>query len=243
MNKLLIILSVFLIIVSCKHESPKQVVSKPSKHIAKIKPLVFKDSISGKINAEMGVLGFKFEVDTIEGKLRKIKIYEDGKIYQTIVANKEIDLIGNNHHKTYQLIDWNFDGYKDITVFGEWTVSGSRYLIYNYSPKRKKFIYNVELSYKLGLNIDSISKYIVFDYRNSMDREEFWDTCRYVNNRLQFVKGAYQKIRNDTDRVSHWVINIHSRRIGNKYMRTKDSVKLGSDLPKNYSAKHVFQDL
>jgi hypothetical protein len=192
MKKINFLFLILIISVSCKQDKPKPVVVKEvTPLIEEKKTVVINDTISGYINPKLGLYSFKFITDTFS--LKKIRIYYEAKLVQTIKTNKMCE---NNQ---FSLIDWNFDGYKDISVISNCGSGGCAYWIWNYSPKLKRFVYNSTLSDVLGLEIDSVSKFIVFHFRDGC-RSEKWDTMKYVNNRLVFVKGLY--IERGTDGVS-----------------------------------------
>ncbi len=157
-------------------------------------------------------LSFKFNVDSSGYLLKTINIYSDNKQIQRIIANKEIE------HNQFQLIDWNFDGYKDISVLYNCGSGGCAYWIWNYSSKENRYIYNKELSEVLGLEIDTTDQYIVFHYRAGYS-EENWDSLKYKDNKLLFVKGLYRERWNDSLGNS-WVKNTYSKTI-NKVVITK----------------------
>ncbi|MBG7610668.1 hypothetical protein IU405_00210, partial [Polaribacter sp. BAL334] len=129
------------------------------------------DSISLAKISNSKTLSFKFNTDSSGYYLKTINIYSDGILYQKINANKDIE------NKKFQLIDWNFDGFKDITVLNNCGSGGCSYWIWNYAPKYDKYIYNKELSEVLGLEIDTLNKFIVFHYRAGF-HEEVWDTMQ-----------------------------------------------------------------
>ena len=129
-------------------------------------------------------LAVKFNVDSSGHILKTIIIYHNGKIEQKIKVNKYID---NNF---FQLIDWNFDGFKDISVREGCGSGGCVYFIWNYSNKKQKFIYNTKISEVIRLEMDSISNRIVCHYRAGY-AEENWDTFVYQNDKLNFEKGLF----------------------------------------------------
>lgn len=104
-------------------------------------------------------LSFKFIVDTSGYVLENIIVKSNSKIVQSILANKSIEF------KEFSFIDWNFDGYKDITVLYNRGSGGSAYWIWNYDKRTKKFIYDSKLSEVLGLENDSVYKKVVLNYR------------------------------------------------------------------------------
>jgi hypothetical protein len=121
-------------------------------------------------------------------------------------------------HNEFQLIDWNFDGHKDISVLYNCGSGGCAYWIWNYSSKENRYIYNKELSEVLGLEIDTTDQYIVLHFRAGYS-EENWDSLKYKDNKLIFVKGLYRVRWNDSLGNS-WVKNTYSKRI-NKVVITK----------------------
>ena len=245
MKKLQFLILVLFLSVSCKQEKPKPViVKKVTPPIEVKKKYVINDSISDYINPKLGLYGFKFYLDTVRQELNKIKIYCDGKLIQTIKTTKdnnqieihqfEIKLKSGKYElmKQIDLIDWNFDGYKDISVFTEWGSGGCTYSIWLYSKSKKKFVYSKELSY-MGLEIDSESKYIVYHFRGGAE-SEWWDTMQYVNNKLKFVKGVYQESWRNKKDSSYYLKKWHSKIVNNKNICTMNSCvdEQGWDKPK-----------
>jgi hypothetical protein len=160
-------------------------------------------------------LSFKFNVDSSGYLLNTINIYSDNKQIQRIIANKEIE------RNQFQLIDWNFDGYKDISVLYNCGSGGCAYWIWNYSSKENRYIYNMELSEVLGLEIDTTDQHIVFHYRAGY-WEEYWDSLKYKDNKLIFAKGLYRVRWNDS-LGNTWVKNTYSKTINNVVITKTDS--------------------
>jgi hypothetical protein len=174
-----------------------------------------KDSLLFQISNDKSWYSLKFVVDPSKlYSLRLIKFYKEGTLIQTIRANKYIE------YKKFQLIDWNFDGYKDITVLWNCGSGGCTYWVWNYSTKYKKFVYNTDLSGQGGLEMDSISKYIVFHWRTGYP-EEYWDTLKYVKNKLVFVKGLYQE--RWFDQEIFWIKNTRMKMVHGIIKKTVDS--------------------
>lgn len=175
----------------------------------------YKDSIPPSEIDGLRALSFKFNVDSLANVLKTIDVYSNNNHIQKIIANKEIE--SNN----FQLIDWNFDGYKDISVLHNYGSGGCSYWIWNYSSKENRYIYNKELSKVLGLEIDTSGKYIVFHYRAGYS-EEYWDSLQYKDNKLSFVKGLYRERWNDSLGNS-WVKNTYKKMINNVMVTKIDS--------------------
>ena len=86
-------------------------------------------------------LSFKFNVDSSGYLLKTINIYSDNKQIQRIIANKEIE------HNQFQLIDWNFDGYKDfINPNQEASGAGGEFFnVYLFNPAKHVFEFSNEI--------------------------------------------------------------------------------------------------
>jgi len=173
------------------------------------------DSIPPTKISNSNTFSFKFNTDSSGYYLKSINIYAENILVQKITANKDIE------SKKFQLIDWNFDGFKDITVLNNCGSGGCAYWIWNYSQKEQKYIYNKELSEVLGLEIDIPNKYIVFHYRAGYP-EEFWDTLQYKNDKLQFVKGLFRERFNDSLGNS-WVKNTYKKLVDEVIITKVDS--------------------
>jgi hypothetical protein len=159
-------------------------------------------------------LSYKFNLDSSGYFLKSIIVYSDFKKIQKINVNQMVE--GNN----FQLLDWNFDGYKDISVLSSSGSGGRVYFVWNYVPNSYRYIYNKTLSGYIGLELDSISKYIIFHYRAGYS-EEKWDTFSYVNNKLHFHKGVYQE--RYSDGKNNWVKRSRKIILNNKPIETVDS--------------------
>ena len=173
------------------------------------------DSISTKATEGRPQINYKFNTDSTGYILKSIFVYSDAIKVQEIIANKDIE------KKEFRLVDWNFDGYKDISVLYNCGSGGCAYWIWNYSPKSGKYYFNKELSEVLGLEIDIADKFIIFHYRAGYP-EEYWDTLQYKKNKLTFVKGLYQERWNDESGNS-WIKHTYSKNINNKRVVRVDS--------------------
>jgi hypothetical protein len=175
----------------------------------------YRDSIPPTNINDHQSLSFKFDLDSSGYILKTIHIYSGDTETQKIKTHKQINA------NEFQLIDWNFDGHKDITALASRGSSGCSYWIWNYSPTSGKYNYNRQLSEYLGLEIDTLNQYIVFHYRAGYP-EEIWDSLKYVNNKLQFVKGLYRE--RYTDGLGNsWVKHTHKKMIQGVLITTVDS--------------------
>ena len=160
-------------------------------------------------------LSYKFNLDSSGDFLKSIVVYSDKVKIQKIILNIQ------KHVEKLELIDWNFDGYKDISILDACGSGGCTYWIWNYSPKTGKYYYNKKLSEYIGLEIDTMSKYIIFHYRAGCAQEN-WDTLQYKNNKLKFVKGLFQEQWTDSMGVS-WIKWTREKIINNKLVIKIDS--------------------
>ena len=120
------------------------------------------DSIPPINIGKFKIFSFNFYVDKSGYQLNMIKIFTGGKLVQTIRANKIIE------RKKFELIDWNFDGYRDISVLYNCGSGGCAYWIWNYVPKSNRYVYNKRLSEVLGLDLDSINHKVLYNYRSAV---------------------------------------------------------------------------
>lgn len=201
--------------------TPNNTVSSDNdKQMNQLDYLLIGDSIYVKKKGIVPQFSYKFNIDSSKQLLKSIIIYSDNIKVQEIVANKE--MWNNGNVEKFQLIDWNFDGFKDITVLYNCGSGGCAYWIWNYSENDGKYYYNSELSEKLGLEIDITSKYIIKHYKAGYS-EEWWDSLQYVNNELKFIKGLYRERYRDSA-GNFWEKNSRSKMINNKLVTTIDSL-------------------
>jgi len=223
MKETVIVMMVIAFCYSCTTENSKSIkniqVSKGSaQNISIENNSLFKliqDSIPPTKIVGDKSLSFKFNIDSSGSLLKTINVYSEKNLIQKITANKYFE------SNKFELIDWNFDGAKDITVIYNCGSGGCAYWIWNYSPTTNKFIFNKELSEVLGLEIDTANQFIVFHYRAGYSQER-WDSLKYVNNNLQFVKGRYRERWNDSLGNS-WVKNTYSKMVNNVLVTNVDS--------------------
>ncbi len=152
-----------------------------------------------------------FSSDT--SKINSISVFLGDKKIQEVKVENEFA-------ENAELIDWNFDGFKDLSVKCSGGSGGQPYEIWFYSKKRKKFIYNKDIAGRCLL-IDSINKRVVF-YRNDGAELECWDTMKYVKDKLVFDRGTL--ITRWNDGKGNWWKRIHSSKFRNgKYISKIDS--------------------
>jgi len=85
MTKLHFLFLILFISVSCKQDKRKKVtVVKVNHFIQVFEKHVINDSISDYINPELGLFGFKFISDTLCMELKKIRIYYEALLSETL---------------------------------------------------------------------------------------------------------------------------------------------------------------
>jgi hypothetical protein len=157
-----------------------------------------------------------FTIDQSNNKLSAIVIYEHNKICQQISVNKIVE------HRLFSMVDWNFDGYKDITVLANSGSGGRSYFIWNYSPDKHRYTYNQDLSGVLGLSINSEAKQIIFYTREGFAKEG-WDSLRYEQNKLTF-KGSLLIERWNNIAGKMWTKRTHCYQVRQQEICVEDSV-------------------
>ena len=120
-------------------------------------------------------------------QLVKIQIFSNNTLIQTIKTKK--DIVSSIEQ---ELIDYNFDGYMDISVRREAAHGGWSYWIWKYSKKDNMYYYDNQLSGNMGLELDKRGKNIVFFYKEDWQHES-WDTFKFVNDKLTWIKGLDQR--------------------------------------------------
>ena len=171
-------LLILFFIASCnsnKNEVKKEKMKKEIKIVELNKKVT--DSI---VDPDFPNNSFKFNIDSTGYVLNSIFVYSDSKCIQKINSNKDIE------SNEFELIDWNFDGYKDISVVYNCGSGGCAYWIWNYIPKSNNYEYNKELSEVLGLEMDLKQKQIIFHHRFG-DQDEYWRYYKYINNKLTLI--------------------------------------------------------
>lgn len=169
-------------------------------------------------NANIGgknAFSFKFNTDSVGAYLRSIDVFSEAELLQNITVER-------NTYRQYRLVDWNFDGYKDISIEKECGSGGCTYLIWNYEPYEKIFIYNKELSENFGLERDSINKQIIIHRRGGYSFET-WEYFEYsTGDKLVFIKSR-EAHRNFDSLGQLWEKNILTEFVNNKLASKVDS--------------------
>ena len=169
MNKL-ILLALLFTFFSCSEEKNKE---KAQTIEQKDRPTLYAEYLNS-----VGKLEFIPKLD----KLRKnsIIVKSGNKVFQTIKLKAPLP-------EEFELIDWNFDGFKDVSIRNPSGSAGVTYEVYNYDKVKNRFILNKELLENY-LQIDSIHQRVVFTFSSGCDIKNR-DTMEYVNNKLVFEKG------------------------------------------------------
>jgi hypothetical protein len=156
-----------------------------------------------------------FSDDT--SKINSISVFSGEKKIQEVKVENEFA-------ENAELIDWNFDGFKDLSVKCSAGSGGQPYDIWMYSKKNKKFVFNKEISGRYLL-IDSINKRIVF-YRRDGYEFVFWDTMKFEKDKLIFDRGTA---------ITQWIDsndNIWKKTHSVKFRNGKYTSKIDSSIIK-----------
>lgn len=175
------------------------------------------DSITMKVREGLAQLSYRFNYDSSSMILKSIFVYSDLVKIQEIEVNKMI------FTKDFRLVDWNFDGYKDISVLFNCGSGGCEYYIWNYSPATGKYQYNDVLSEVFGLEIDTVLKAIVIHYRAG-NAEEYWNTYHYIDDTLAFFHGVYQE-RGSDSLGNSWTKRTYKKMVDDQLVISVDSVE------------------
>ena len=175
------------------------------------------DSITMKAREGLAQLSYRFNYDSSTMILKSIFVYSDLVKIQEIKVNKMI------FTKEFQLVDWNFDGYKDISVLFNCGSGGCEYYIWNYSPETGKYHYNDVLSEVFGLEIDTVLKAIVIHYRAGY-AVEYWNTYQYIDDTLAFFHGVYQE-RGSDSLGNSWTKRTYKKIVDGQLVISVDSVE------------------
>ena len=153
---------------------------------------------------------------SFETELIKLNIYKSDKLIQTINYNGDCYFL--------ELIDWNFDGYKDISVLCDAGVTGNTtYKIWMYNPKMKVFVFDT--NFLLGnCFIDTNKGFIIKHYREGSQFES-WEYYKFKNNKLIFNHSKEVQFLN-YGKKGTWEKIIRKSIRDNKENITSDSVEI-----------------
>jgi hypothetical protein len=164
MKKIILYILIYLTFCSCNSKNADKKINLKAVEIDSSKIIkrqylldyfVEGDSIWTKAIEGRPQISYKFNTDSTGYILKSIFVYSDAIKVQEIIVNKDIE------KKEFRLVDWDFDGNKDISVLYNCGSGGCAYWIWNYSPKSGKYYFNKELSEVLGLEIDIADKRIL----------------------------------------------------------------------------------
>jgi hypothetical protein len=174
------------------------------------------DSIGAYYGPKVGILTMKFIADASHYLLKSIRVYSGNKLIQNIIVNKIIE------KQDFRLVDYNYDGYKDITAVATYGSGGTACWIWNYSPKDRKFYYNKLLSDSLGLVLDPDRKQIsIYNHKNNSEYDV--NTYKYQNDKLVLIRcESYYHVMHGS---AEWSMSSLTRWIDKKWVTKIDSTK------------------
>lgn len=173
------------------------------------------DSISNiAINDNLN-FNFKLIVSADSISLNQIRVYQKKELIQTINIDNVI------WSKYCQFLDWNFDGFKDLSIRVNCSATGMcTYWVWNFNPSTNKFILNKDVSGILGWEIDRKNKQLINYYREGANHE-FKRVYKYIIGKLKLIKSIDKQIYN-YDSVL-WKVTTTKKFEGDKIIRSKDS--------------------
>ena len=200
MNKLILTALLFTVF-ACREEKKKE----------KVHTIEQKDrpTLYAEYGNSVGKLEFIPKLD----RLRKnsIIIKSGIRVFQTIKLKAPLP-------EEFELIDWNFDGFKDVSIRNPSGSAGVTYEVYNYDKVKNRFILNKELLDNY-LQIDSIHQRVIFKFSSGCDIKNR-DTMKYVNNKLVFEKGL------NLNRLTDKLVRVKSSKmIEGKIIEKIDTIK------------------
>jgi hypothetical protein len=226
----------YLLMISCKTEAPvkqerinKEKASKIDNQ--KIGVYYHEDNIqfekgNTKRNIALGLdnrCSLAFIVDDKTEYLKSIQVFiEDIEIQKIDFETPKLKI-------NYQFVDWDFDGIKDLTILDNCGSGGCNYQIWNFDPITDKFVYNKQLSNRLGIELDSEKEQLIFHYREGFNHE-FWIFKKYENKKLITTKTIDREVRTyDTISWNVYESYIHN---GTGTAIKKDSVIIKKSIRK-----------
>ncbi len=173
----------------------------------KTSPIKEEPIILSKYGNKIGILEFQF-------KSGVVLITSKNKLFQ------KVNLKATSFDK-FELIDWDFDGLKDISILQEEGSGGKVYEVWNYNEDKNQFIFNKDISNQF-VEIDSLKQRIVFHYREGWQLE-VWSYCKYKENKL-VLDYAKKVERWDDQKRNSWIKTSTQKIINGKEVIKADSL-------------------
>ncbi|MBI1837625.1 MAG: hypothetical protein HYR91_10225 [Flavobacteriia bacterium] len=174
-----------------------------------------------KLKSSKSVLPKAFygdEIGSLEFQSKKNLMYitHRNQLFQKI----KLQTVG---FEVFELIDWNFDGYKDLSILKEIASGGTVYEIWNFNKEKKQFVYNEEISNNF-IKVDTFQKQIIFYYRGGSGIES-WSYYKYKNDKLVFDSEKVLESWIDQN-TNVWKKTTISKKVGDKVIQEIDSVMI-----------------
>ena len=193
-------LPIILILFSCT----TKVVQLKREH--KTSPIIEEPIVLCKYGNKIGNLEFQL-------KSGIVLITSKNKLFQ------KVNIQATSFDK-FELIDWNFDGLKDISILQEEGSGGKVYEVWNYNEDKNQFILNKDISNQF-VEIDTLNQRIVFHYREGWQLE-IWSFCKYQQNKL-VLDYAKKVERWDDQKRNSWIKTTTQKIINGKEVIKADS--------------------
>lgn len=190
MKKLIFFTIISFLINSCENELPQLNENKNDLEKSYYYNETLEENLNDKneLAVEYPSIDGQFTIEPIvdnQATLTSIKVYWEGKLHQTITYE--------DYYEKVELIDWNFDGYKDISVLESAGNTGNTfYSVWLFNPENKIYARNKELDSKSGF-IDTVNQLIVNHYRTGFELE-LWEYYSFKNSKLVFDHGKKKEL-------------------------------------------------
>jgi hypothetical protein len=178
-------------------------------------------------DSDLGIYHYTFDVDlflprhSLKFHLpdRKIYLYgnyeEDGEPFQALPLSEEVDYeegyYVENPEANFSILDFNFDGHKDISVIRVSGTTNVWYDIYLFDPDTDMFTKNEQLSEVAAPEVDSVKR--VINFHNNGGMAGGWYTAGVIawqNNTPVVILEEEQTTPDGTDEVFIRTIRVRT---------------------------------
>jgi hypothetical protein len=184
----------FLTLISCNHKDKKT----NSIDNKTIKPIITQDTSDletcyfyneSNLEYPKQVKNLSINYRNISGHFELIPTYTDdftlSSIDVFIDKQKQQTITHNEEFVKIEWIDWNFDGYKDLSILENAGATGNTsYSVWLFNPMNKKFEKNEYLNSKSSF-IDTVKHFVISHHREGADFE-FWEYYKFEKSKLIF---------------------------------------------------------
>lgn len=187
----------FLLLISCNHKNKKS----NSIDNSTFKPIIIQDTSDlescyfyNESNTEYPkqLKNLSINYPNISGLFELIPTYTDDFTLSTIDVfidkQKQQTITHNEEFVKIEWLDWNFDGFKDLSILEDAGATGNTsYSVWLFNPLNKKFEKNKDLNSKSSF-IDTVKHFVISHHREGADFE-FWEYYKFEKSKLIFDHG------------------------------------------------------